>query len=452
MRVIDTAVTETVRSELTSPTPARWPWAARIGFRFGVVYSVLFCAMIGQVAFVFVGVLHEVLPDDTPIWPLRQAAPLLEWVGRTVFGIEAVFQENSGSGDQAAIWVMLFCLVVVSAGAALVWSVLDRRRLAHPRLGAWFLTGLRLCLAGQMLSYGIAKAIPTQMPPPPLSVLIQPYGQLSPMSVLWLQVGSSPVYEILLGAAELTGGLLLLVPRTATLGAMLSVVSMAQVFVLNMTFDVPVKILSFHLLVFSLVLLAPQARRFADFFLLARRADPAVQPPLFTGRRANRYAGIAQAVLGVWLVAGVAQFGWSSWDEFGGGAAKPPLYGLWEVTDFRVAGQPVAPLLTEENRWQRVVIETPGAVTLQRMDGGLVTLPAEVDESARTLTLAAVPGSGPAVTPQGVFTYHRPDPGQLYLEGELDGRPTAVGLRWVDPASFPLNGPGFHWIQDFPNQ
>lgn len=451
MRAVDTKVVDTEPAGREPATPVRWPWAARIGFRFGVIYSVLFCVMIGQIAFVFVGVLYEVIPDDMPTWPLRQAAPVLEWVGRTVFGIEAVFQEYSGSGDQAAIWVMLFCLAVLSAGAALVWSVLDRRRLAYPRLGAWFLTVLRLCLAGQMLFYGIAKAIPTQMPPPSLSALIQPYGQLSPMSVLWLQVGSSPAYEILLGIAELIGGLLLLVPRTATLGAMLSLVSMAQVFVLNMTFDVPVKILSFHLLVFSLVLLAPQARRFADFFLLARRAEPAVQPPLFTGRRANRYAGIAQAVIGVWLVAGAVQIGWSSWDEFGGGAPKPPLYGLWAVTEFRVDGQPVAPLLTEEKRWQRVVIETPGVVTLQGMDGGLVTAPAVVDETTRTLTLAAAPGAGSAGTPQGTFTYERTDTGRLYLEGELDGRPTVVDLRWVDPASFPLNGPGFHWIQDFPN-
>ncbi|MGH8882869.1 MAG: DoxX family protein, partial [Stackebrandtia sp.] len=225
--------------------------------------------MIGQTVFALVAVLDEWLPDNAPMWPLQLAAPVLEWVGRTVFGVDAVLQQNSGSGDQSAIWVMVFCVAVVAAVVTLVWSVLDRRRPAYPRLAAWFLTGLRLCLAGQMLFYGIAKAIPSQMPAPSLSTLLLPYGQLTPMSVLWLQVGSSPVYEILLGVAELTGGLLLLLPRTATLGTMLSVVSMAQVFVLNMTFDVPVKILSFHLLVFSLVLLAPQARRFADFFLLA---------------------------------------------------------------------------------------------------------------------------------------------------------------------------------------
>ncbi|MBF6351275.1 MULTISPECIES: DoxX family protein [Nocardia] len=452
MSAIDTAVAD----HGVEPDPpvtekavaVRWPLIARVGFRFGVIYTVLFCVMIGQVVFALVAVLDEWLPDTAPMWPLQQAAPVLEWVGRTVFGIEAVFQPNSGSGDQAAIWVMLFCIAVVAAAVTLVWSVLDRRRPAYPRLAAWFLTGLRLCLAGQMLFYGIAKAIPSQMPPPSLTTLLQPYGQLTPMSVLWLQVGSSPVYEILLGVAELTGGLLLLLPRTATLGAMLSVVSMAQVFVLNMTFDVPVKILSFHLLVFSLVLLAPQARRFADFFLLARRAEPAVQPPLFTTARANRYATWAQAAFGVWLIAGTTWIGWASWQEFGGGAPKPELYGMWEVTEFRVDGEPVPPLLTDETRWQRLVIEFEGAVTVQGMDGRLMVVPAESDPAAHTLAVVTDPGTE---EPPATFSYTRPTPEHLQLEGELDGRPTRIELSAVDPGAFPLNGDGFHWVQDYPS-
>ncbi|WP_280401351.1 DoxX family protein [Nocardia carnea] len=450
MSAIDTAGAGTGTSPAgpaSDAAPARWSWIARVGFRFGVVYTVLFCVLIGQILFVFAAALSEWLPDDAPIWPLLQVAPVLEWVGRTVFGAEAVFRQNSGSGDQAAIWVMLFCIAVVAGAVTLVWSVLDRRRAAYPRCAAWFLTGLRFCLAGQMLFYGIAKALPTQMPPPPLSALIQPYGQLSPMSVLWLQVGSSPVYEILLGVAELAAGLLLLLPRTATLGAMLSVVSMAQVFVLNMTFDVPVKILSFHLLVFSLLLLAPQARRFADFFLLARRADPAVQPALFGTARANRFALWAQAAIGIWLVAGSVVIGWTSWHEYGGGAPKPELYGLWEVTEFRVDGRPVPPLLTDETRWQRLVLEYDGLATIQAMDGRLLDAPAQLDPAARTLTVATAPGTEEATT----FTYARPDPEHLHLEGILDGRPTRVELSAVDPGTFPLNHDRFHWVQDFPD-
>ena len=51
--------------------------------------------------------------------------------------------------------------------------------------------------------------------------------------------GLGPAYEIFTGCAEVAGGLLLIVPRTATLGALISLADMSQVDTLNMTYDVP---------------------------------------------------------------------------------------------------------------------------------------------------------------------------------------------------------------------
>ena len=67
----------------------------------------------------------------------------------------------------------------------------------------------------------------------------------------------SPAYQVFTGVVEVVGGLLLIAPRTAILGAMICLASMTQVFVLNMTYDVGVKILSFQLALMSLFLLAP---------------------------------------------------------------------------------------------------------------------------------------------------------------------------------------------------
>jgi len=437
----------------------RWHPLTRIGLRFGIVYFALFSVLIGQIVGVFYGIATKWLPEGVTLWQLRQVAPVLTWVGREVFGVEAVLREQSGSGDQAIMWMLVFCSLVVAAVVALVWSVLDRKRLAYPRLGAWFLTVLRLLLAGQMLFYGIAKAFPSQMPEPVLTQLLQPFGDFSPASVLWTQVGSAPVYEILLGCAELVGGLLLLLPRTATLGALLSLVSMAQVLVLNMTFDVPVKLLALHLVLMALVLLAPQLRRMADMFLLERRADPAVQPPLFGSRRANRIAALVQAVIGLWMVVGTVYVGWTSWQDFGGGAPKPPLYGIWSVSEFRVDGQAVPPLLTDDNRWQRVVFDTPGAVTYQRMNGDLEMAGAEVDTGNRTITVvAAEQGPGAAggqeaaspAEPMAQLNYEQPAPDRLVLDGQLNGKQTEIELERVDENSFTQRSRGFHWVQEYP--
>jgi hypothetical protein len=54
--------------------------------------------------------------------------------------------------------------------------------------------------------------------------------------------------------------LLLIVPRTATLGALISLADMIQVDTLNMTYDVPVKLFAFHLILLS-CFLAPDVHQ-----------------------------------------------------------------------------------------------------------------------------------------------------------------------------------------------
>ena len=115
-----------------------------------------------------------------------------------------------------------------------------------------------------MVSYGTAKAIPLQMPAPGLTRLLEPYGNFSPMGVLWYSIGASRPYEIFAGCAELLGGILLFVPRLALLGALVALAVSVQIFTLNMTYDVPVKLFSFHLILMSLVLIAPEVSRLLE--------------------------------------------------------------------------------------------------------------------------------------------------------------------------------------------
>lgn len=419
-----------------------WHWLTRIAFRFCFVYFGLFCLTFAQIVFVYTGVAARWLPPESVIWQMTILEPVLTWAGQHVFGIEAVLHRDSNSGDQAVIWVMVFVLFVVAALATLAWSVIDRRRVEYHRLHAWFLLFVRLCLGGQMLFYGFAKLIPTQMPAPPLTALLQPFGDLSRTSVLWLQVGSSPVYQMALGAVEVIGGLLLFWGRTATLGALVSVVAMAQVFLLNMTYDVPVKILSFHLLLLSLFLIAPQIGRLANVLVLQRPSDPMIQPALFDSARANRIATTVVALAGVWVLAGCVAQSWSAWHDYGGGRAKPELYGIWSVTEYSADGEALPPLTSDGQRWQRVIFDEPGVIVYQLMDGELVIEPVESDGGGSTLR---IPGQ------QATLAVDRPAPDRLRLQGELGGQRVSISLERTDLDSFTLRGKGFHWVQDYPN-
>src|SRR4051812_47039985 len=122
------------------------------------------------------------------------------------------------------------------------------------------------------------------MPAPNLTRLLEPFGNFSPMGVLWYSVGASFPYERFAGAMELAAAVLLFVPRLSMLGAMVLIADSVQIFTLNMTYDIPVKLFAFHLIALGVVLLAPDLRRLANVLVLNRPAGVSTLPPLARSR------------------------------------------------------------------------------------------------------------------------------------------------------------------------
>ena len=124
---------------------------------------------------------------------------------------------NTGSGDKIIDWAHAFCLLVFAAAGTAAWSALDRRRPHYERLHRWFTIFLRFSVASTMVGYGMVKAFPLQMPAPSLQRLVEPYGDFSPMGVLWFSIGASFPYERFAGCMELLGAVLLFIPSLAVL-------------------------------------------------------------------------------------------------------------------------------------------------------------------------------------------------------------------------------------------
>ncbi|WP_280398582.1 DoxX family protein [Nocardia carnea] len=450
--------TETLTRERLRPVRgARWNPLTRLAFRFCFLYFGLFCLLTPPIVFELTGPLGRQLGYDAQFWHIRKLQPALDWVGREVFGT-AVQLYPTGVGDQTIFWVLLFCILVIAVAGTAVWSVLDRRRTHYRPLAGWYLLAIRILLAGQLLSFGFAKAIPTQMPEPSLTTLLTPYSDFTPMAVLWSQVGVSRPYEMLLGAAEITAAILLLMPRTAVLGAMLALIDTLQIVVLNMTFDVPEKISSTHLLFMSLLLLAPEARRLIRVLLLNRATGPSAAPYPFHTTRFRRIAALIQVALGVWMAVAAVQGGWNAWLSGGPDRPKPALYGIWSVSDFIRDGLPVPPLTTDDTRWKTVVVDYPDSLTFQRMDGTLVTVPTDVDAPSRRIRLIeGTPRPRPMTKaentahPLGTLEFRQPAPDRAVLTGELDGHQVALTLDRIDPDSFPQRSTPFRWVQNRPN-
>src|SRR6185436_5234324 len=108
-------------------------------------------------------------------------------------------------------------------------------------------------LFAQMLSYGIAKVLKLQFAAIGPIGLLRTYGEDSPMRLLWAFMGHSRPYNWFIGLSEVVGGVLLLFRRTTTLGALLLIAVMTNVVMLNLCYDVPVKLHASHLLIAAIV-------------------------------------------------------------------------------------------------------------------------------------------------------------------------------------------------------
>ncbi len=200
---------------------ACWGLAPRIAFRFCFLYFGLYC-LLTQIIGGLLPVPGVEVPDPGTLPPFRY---IVIWTAEHVFRYKnALVYTDSGSGDRVFDWVQVFYLLCVALAGTCMWSALDRRRPHYGNLYKWFRVFLRFALAGQLFSYGLAKAIPMQMPFPFLTRLLERFGDFSPMGVLWFSVGASPAYERFVGCAELLAGLLLVIPTTAMLGALICLI------------------------------------------------------------------------------------------------------------------------------------------------------------------------------------------------------------------------------------
>jgi hypothetical protein len=444
LQMIPQPQTEPIQPQPNIPS---WSPALRIAFRFWMVYLGLYCLatqIITSLFNVYTGAGLN-FPDPATLWPLR---PVIFWVAAHIFHVNAplspFFGGNSGSCDTMFGWVMIFCLLVIAIAATVVWSLLDRSRENYAELHKWFRLFVRFGLAGQMIGYGMVKVIPIMCPYPSLTRLLQPVGTLSPMGLLWTYTGSSPAYEIFTGLAETAGGVLLIVPRTTILGALVCLADMIQVMMLELTSDVPLKGFAFHLLLLSCFLLAPDVRRLVRFLLLNRATGPSTEAQLFRSVQANRIAVAAQIIFGLWLVGVYGHYAWGVWNTRGGGRPLPALYGIWEVKQMSIDEQPRPPLLTDSARWRRAIFDYPDRMAFQRMDDSFVPYGASVNLQGKTLALTKSDDKNWTAS----FTFQQPARDHLILDGRMDNHQVHMELQLTDRNSFLLVSRGFHWTQE----
>lgn len=372
---------------------------------------------------------------------------VVPWVGAQVVRLSyPITVRPAGSGDTTYNYVQILAMLALALALGLLWAYADRKRNNDAKLFSWFTVALRYYLACVMLTYGFAKVIKTQFPFPGLDSLIQPFGDSSPMGLLWNFMGFSTPYTIFAGLGEVVAGLLLFFRRTTTLGALVTIGVMANVAMLNFSYDVPVKLFSSHLLVFAFFLLALDLRRVLDVFILNRAAAPAPLDAHFRRAGLNRGGLAFKAVFIGFVLYSQISGGLELNRRWGTGREKPPLYGIYNVDTFVQNGDTLAPLLTDSLRWRRLVVDWPGFATVRRMNDGVARYAFYPDTTAGSVQMYTFADTSNKFT----LHYKRPAPEELTFEGVLHEDSVYIQMSAYDVNNFLLVNRGFHWINETP--
>jgi hypothetical protein len=401
---LDHATQSLLATEATTIAPD-WSLPARLAYRFAASYFAIF--WVPTVLFRSLDVL------------------IAGWLGVSPDLMNVPF---SGSGDKTVDWVHALTVLTLAVLATVVWSVLDRKRREYTTALAWTRLALRYWLALVVMGYGLAKVFPMQFQPPTDVRLAQRFGDFSPMGLLWSFMGASMGYTIFSGTMEVLGALLLLFRRTALIGALISAAVMTNVFALNMFYDVPVKLYSFHLLAMALVIAAPDLGLLFRFAVLQKPTDPpSPAGPAFSKRnwRIVSWAGkgIMLALVSLQVRGAYTRYPATA------RVAQHPLTGTYRVDGF--AG------------WQQVVVKNAESMRVTRDNGTISTYRVVLNDRQSRLQL------GDPDNPMGLLSFHIAGE-EVTLEGDFLGEPARIHLVRSPEKDFLLLRRGFHWINELP--
>ena len=399
------------------PDERRWPALLRVAFRFVVCFFAITTIYLAVGHFSTLVLFRDPLAESVAS---RKLFAAYQWGTARLFGSGIVYASTFG------YVAYLTTALVGAAAAAIIWSLLDRRRLSYDRAHAVLGVYLRYLLAAVALGYGAMKVIPVQFAPAPLTALITPLGDVTRMRLLWYFMGTSTAYIVFTGLVEVVGGLLLLSRRTTALGAALLAAAFANVTMLNLGYEVGVQLNATIYMLMAIVLLAPDARRIWSAFVTAGEA-PAARSPW-----TRRLGFLTKAVIVVLLITVNFRAAYVAKRD----AVLPLLYGIYDVVDFTRDGASLP--AGDPERWLRFVVAERGAAAIQSTIGGRVTQFTATEDAANSvLTLTPRSTKAGALT----FRYTRRSDGGLDLIGRVDGHDVQARLQPIDLATFPLRRP-----------
>ena len=259
-------------------------------------------------------------------------------------------------GDTVFTYSEIGLIAILAFAMAVAWVCLDRNRERERKL--YDATRILLCyfLAVVLWQYGFTKLLPCGFfPCPEGATLMQPFGSMTSDNLMWFFFGYSFPYSVLIGIAEMSGGIFVLFRRTRALGALILVGVLANVALLNIFYNVGVRLFSANLTFMALFLFAPEARRIVNAILGYALPETPLEG---TKPKGWSVAGsiIAKVLFTGWVLFCNVPF-WVQAMNAREAGLRRPMVGYYQVDGFQRYKPTRSSFKTEKSLWKSLVIE-----------------------------------------------------------------------------------------------
>lgn len=359
-------------------------------------------------------------------------------------------QDGGGSGDTSYAWAEFFTVLLLSLLVAFLWGFFDTQ--SRVKRNYWTQTLVRFFVCFQAIAYGLIKMFGLQMPEPTLSRYATYFGDLLPMRLTWSYIGSSYPYEFFTGFLELTVGLLLLWRRTISLGVFIGLGVFLHVFMMNMCYDIPVKLFSFQLVICCMYLVYLERHNYLNFFILKRNNFENTNFKPYLDSKLFKIGRVVIKVFFIMYVIGGSIFMNLSWSNEEQAKAQLPHFkpDIYQIETYIKNGDTVATCSLNKWDWRDFIFEKGGVGSIKSIDSSLfrhrygrIYFDYSLNPKNKTVEFRKT-----ASDPQPVFTLNYiENDSTLTLKGTLKNNAVYWKLK-ATHTHFPLQDKPFHWISE----
>lgn len=403
----------------------RWGHGKNILFRFILLYVLLYTLPLPYAIVPGISALGEATDS---IWNAFTV-----WLGTSVFTTDGeINTQFRGSTDRLFDYLRVISCVMISAAGTFIWSVLDYHRLNYKKLTYWLRVHIRYYLFAILFAYGIAKVAGIYFNYSAEGRLFLSLGELVPVLFAGSVFGISINDLLFVGIAEILAAVLLLFRKTATSGAVVSVILFTIMAVNSFGYDLPVKQFSMHIVLFSIVLLAYSGNKSSSSAVLHKLIKD----------RWDRIGFITIKMLFIgYIMVSSSIYTWQQFQQMKPEQELSEIHGIWEVESYEtVISESIPSHSPDDTRWQLMVIEKNGSAGIISVDHTKQLYEAEVDTAENSVVLM-----NDNITYSFDYTVHNES---LTLTGAINDKSLEIELKRYHPETDVTHG-SFTWVQEY---